>query len=300
MAWVKSFETTSDVEGDSIFDENLHMNNLSESSYLESDLLVETLSNYKDKFVVFGLNVQSLHAKFDQLKILLCNLLELNLGIDVVCIQETWLSVNDSVDLYNIEGYTLISQTRCSSAHGGVCMYVRDMYGCSVLPLYKESTTWDGQFVQIQLQQDKNIIIGNIYRPPFNLNINYTDFFSELDPILDTLSRKRQDVLLCGDFNINLLKVEENPICQEFYDIITSRSFVPKITIPTRLSQNNGSLIDNIFCKISPNSLSAITYVLTSQISDHLPYLIMIDNIKTSRYNNQQKFITYTRNGQKE
>ena len=51
------------------------------------------------------------------------------------------------------------------------------------------------------------------------------------------------------DYNLNLLKINNDELCSEFFDLITSHSLLPQITLPTRLSQISGTLIDNILCK---------------------------------------------------
>ena len=61
----------------------------------------------------------------------------------------------------------------------------------------------------------------------------------------------KSEVIIAGDFNINLLKINEKEYCSEFYDTLTGFSFFPKITFPTRFSSLNGTLIDNLLCKIS-------------------------------------------------
>ncbi len=60
----------------------------------------------------------------------------------------------------------------------------------------------------------------------------------------------------------------------EYFDILTSNSFYPKITVPTRLSSNHGTLIDNFFCTLTENTLDTTFHVLTNKFSDHQPYFI--------------------------
>ena len=70
-------------------------------------------------------------------------------------------------------------------------------------------------------------------------------FINELSMVLSTIERKNHDVLLAGDFNINLLN--ENQICSEFFDSLLAHSFLPLITVPTRFGQFSHTLIDNFF-----------------------------------------------------
>ena len=50
-----------------------------------------------------------------------------------------------------------------------------------------------------------------------------------------------------GDFNINLLKSEENQHVNDFLNQMFSSSFYPLISRPTRITNRSATLIDNIF-----------------------------------------------------
>ena len=156
---------------------------------------------------------------------------------------------------------------------------------------YTLSNTWEGQFIEVMGENlTKNIIIGNIYRPPRNAINNYRTFIDELTPILEFYNRRKCEIVLAGDFNINLLKVNERDIFDEFLDTMVSNGFFPKITLPTRFSNRNGTLIDNFFCKISKSTLSAISGILIKKFSDHQPYFTFINTLKDTHL--PPKFVT--------
>ena len=70
------------------------------------------------------------------------------------------------------------------------------------------SHIWEGSFVKIQCKENtKDIIKGNIYRPPYDNNCkeNINSLTSELDPILSSFNTNTNDWIVTGDFNINLL-----------------------------------------------------------------------------------------------
>ena len=137
------------------------------------------------------------------------------------------------------------------------------------------STIWEGRFIEITLNVlNKKIILGNIYRPPHD---NYNQFITELTPIVCRLNKCKRGVFIGGDFNIDLIKINEKPIFNEYLDMITSCNFFHKITLPTRLTENGGTLIDNFICKLSHNFNKTTSGIIVSQISDHLPYFIPID-----------------------
>ena len=85
------------------------------------------------------------------------------------------------------------------------------------------------------------------------------------------------NVILAGDFNINLLKVNENIVYGEFLDLLMSLSLNPQITLPTRFSTNNGTLIDNILTKLFNPSVSTCAGIHINRLSDHQPCFLFID-----------------------
>ena len=83
------------------------------------------------------------------------------------------------------------------------------------------------------------LTLGNICRPPRNVNTNYEKFIEEITHILTHLSNHNQECVLVGDFNINFLKITEKEAFSKFYDTLITNSFIPTITYPTRFSNTN-------------------------------------------------------------
>ena len=123
----------------------------------------------------------------------------------------------------------------------------------------------------------QKIILGNMYRPPRDINENYRQFIDEFTTVLAKLERSHSVVIITGDFNIDLLKIHEKTIFGDYFDAITDHSFPPKITLPTRFSNMNGTLIDNFLYKISHRLLKTSAGIILSRISDHLPYFVSLD-----------------------
>ena len=101
--------------------------------------------------------------------------------------------------------------------------------------------------------------------------------------MLFSLTNNRDDFLIAGDFNINLLQI--NVVNKEHYaqflDLMLAYSLFPKITFPTRTSESGScTLIDNIFCKLSKETLSSIAGILYTSISDHNPYFLSFSRSK--------------------
>ena len=92
-----------------------------------------------------------------------------------------------------------------------------------------------------------------------------------------------------GDFNINLLTCESHPETNEFILMLNSFFLLPYILQPTRITERSATLIDNIFA--NTYSMHAISGNLVSKISDHLPQLLIVDNIKVN-----YKILNYYKN----
>ena len=82
------------------------------------------------------------------------------------------------------------------------------------------------------------------------------------------LSEKNKEIVLLGDFNINLLKYEKDHNTADFLDQMYSNFLVPHITSPTRITSHSRTLIDNFF---STDILeNAISGNIVTSICDHL------------------------------
>ena len=53
--------------------------------------------------------------------------------------------------------------------------------------------------------------------------------------------------------------------------------YIPKITLPTRLSNNPATLIDNLFFNLPLELMQSRTVIITTPISDHLPYFTLLN-----------------------
>ncbi len=70
------------------------------------------------------------------------------------------------------------------------------------------------------------------------------------------MEKEKSESIITWDFKINLLKINVKNLISEFFDTLSANSFYPKIKMPTRFSNKNGTLIDNIFCKLTENTLT--------------------------------------------
>ena len=100
------------------------------------------------------------------------------------------------------------------------------------------------------------------------------------------LPEKSKEIVLLGDFNIDLLKYEKDRNITDFLDQMYSTSLVPHITSPPGITSHSTTLIDNIFStNISENAISRNIVI---SISDHLAKFLFlpINQFKTNNNKN--------------
>ena len=103
-------------------------------------------------------------------------------------------------------------------------------------------------FLKIHNKSSKVIkyIIGNVYRRPSSTIDEVGKFIEEFTTVTQNLQEQHLKSYLCGDYNINLLKIDSSLHCNRFFENIKILGFFPQITRPTRLSGKSNNLIDNI------------------------------------------------------
>ena len=185
---------------------------------------------------IMSLNCQSINAKFNELQIIVE---EINNNLlSVICLQKSWLRENSDFSLNNLANYEVINQfrTECSD-HGGLMTYIHDRFDVSPQIKILESVSgWEYVCVEVSqsIPYPQKFIIANIYRPPCEIIETFTTFLTEYDLFLNRLSRMKHAtyILVCADFNIDLLKLYTKQRYNMFFNMIISSGFHPKMTGP--------------------------------------------------------------------
>ena len=137
----------------------------------------------------------------------------------------------------------------------------------------------------------KNILVGEIYRRPNTVVKQFNEWYAEK---LKVLTKENKQIILGMDQNINLLHANEKCFVEEFLDINIGNGLIPSIMIPTRVTKNTATLIDNIFVSQDINNI--MSTVLECDISDHYPCILntevsdlSIDDYYETRSINEKK-----------
>ena len=282
------------------------------ADYHDIDAFIRHLKNKKGtKFTTLSLNIESISSKFNKLTAFLETLSRENCFLDAILIQESWLSENDCkkdgtvFKNFSIPGYQTIPLGRKCGRKGGLIIYLRANYSYTPRDLYKTSTDWEGQFIDVtHINKEKlssKITLANIYRPPRD---NYSDasidkFLKPMTDIILKLIKENSTIITGGDFNIDLLLLTSKEKFQEYFDIFVSNGLLPQITLPTRFSKRRATLIDQIFCRFSKITSELKSGIVVTKISDHLPCFSTI-KVKFKATSKPPEFVKVDKNGPKD
>ena len=124
-------------------------------------------------------------------------------------------------------------------------------------------------FIEIELH--KIIYVGGeIYWIPNTSEKIFNEKYCELLKHI-----RNQNAIIGGDFNIDYLKLLQHKRSEELYNINVNAQYIPSITLPTQVTHNSCTLIDNIHVK-DKNLSRYYAGILLDDISDHFPCLLSL------------------------
>ena len=83
---------------------------------------------------------------------------------------------------------------------------------------------------------------------------------------------------LLGDFNVDLLKCDDDTNTGIFFDLLSSYGYRPLILQPTRVTSDSATIIDNIY--INDIEARSSGGNITTSISDHFPQFCTLNILK--------------------
>lgn len=262
-------------------DENSdHVRLIQHSSYYGDDYK-QVISNKNKNFNILSSNVNSIFAKYDEIAMLVNDLNDNDCRFEVMCFQECYLNEKSDKSSIQIPGYQCICSNGVCSTKGGLVIYIAEEYNFKRIEAYQRSNQWEGMFVEIFGSNLKSpIIVGNMYRSPKTEEVDYDTFNKEFLATLEMFNDTRKEIILARDYNINLLKINEKPKFNEFFEEMLSKGLIPRITLLTRITNTSATLIDNFFCSVGENMENSTAGILTSMLLDHQPYFLSLKNVK--------------------
>ena len=233
--------------------------NIIDSVFVEELRFWDSGARWVDALPVVHLNVQGLNCSFDDIQLLCRNSCPAIIGL---C--ETFLSEKNQV-LLDIPGYMSIFLNRKTAQKGGLGFYIRNNFHAVLRHdlCTNNEKVFESLFIEVPINAKERIIIGEVYRSPSG---SITQFMETLEGVLGKVFSEKSEVVLMGDFNLDLAEPSSRQ-ASDLLSLLISYGLAPCINIPTRISNQTATLIDNIF-----SSLHSIkNEVLLSDTSDHLP-----------------------------
>ena len=266
-----------EIKAINVCDDDLEvkLTNLTDCKYYT----IEEFQNLKNEnnFKIFHNNVNGLEIKFELLQYFFTKCL---LDLDIIAITETSNQESNNEFKTNIElaGYDNYSTSTLTSK-GGTILYInKTLDNDERKDLKIKNEHYESVWIELKNKKSKNVVCGSIYRHPHDNNDTFDDFLTYLEYTLVKLSKEDKVIYLCGDFNSDLLKYENKNNYRRFYDLLSSFGIFPMILLPTRVTKDSATIVDNIFTNnlTSPiNSGNIIT-----DISDHYSQFIIVKNKK--------------------
>ena len=213
-------------------------------------------------------NIRSLKKNGDEQSIYLETI---NKKFDIVCLSETWIAELPVVDDI-FSSYSSFHSIRTTRHGGGCAIYIKKKFNASVITdLMVNESFAETVAIKISLP-NKTLNLGCCYRPP---NSDANLFQNFIESKVSSIASGAGDLVFCGDFNLDLLKINEDSSACDFYQLMNSFSLLPIISKPTRITDSSFSLIDNFLVSNLNNFTSGM---FTVDITDHYPIFLVYNN----------------------
>ena len=196
-------------------------------------------------------------------------------------IAETKLPDQISSDDIKIPTYHIIPDDPSQQKEKELLVYIHDTVHykrIESLENYQVESIW----IEIHLERTKPILIGFIYRNPAEL----TDWYDRFTLMMEDASVHSDEIILFGDFNIDLFKVNQRwtLICDSFH-------LTQLIDKPTRITDKTKTLIDHIY-STSTNNITEVCRPIFG-CSDHFPVCLTWSKKGINIPKNSHKVIRY-------
>ncbi|CAI6365857.1 unnamed protein product [Macrosiphum euphorbiae] len=208
------------------------------------------------------MNISSIKCHFDKLLVLLSTSM---VNFDIVILYETWL-LNDVNCIVNV--HQSFNSLAVNNKSDGVTIFIKNRY------LVKNvCTNLMSNVNSIEFKFDINgieFVVMGCYRSPSD---NIDAFLYSLNNYL-TQSSDIKYHIICGDFNINILKSSYLKVIN-YLNIFAGFDFYSCINNVTRQSNTADSCLGHFFIKIIlPGNIKS--YVFLSSITDHFSIILSI------------------------
>jgi hypothetical protein len=189
--------------------------------------------------------------------------------VDVTCLTEHWQS-DQKLRCTNIVDFKLVSAfCRSSNEHGGSSIYIRNGLETREIHYFagiSEEKTFEMSLTELP---EYKLLIVCIYRSPDG---QVDKFLDKLESVVQKLLMKGKILILCGDWNIDLL--HEGSYQKDLTGLLLRYNLVNTVQSPTRISNSTSTLIDVII--INKKDYVEPATVMELGVSDHQAQVLSV------------------------
>ena len=257
----------SDLSSPFVNNNNIASTSTSSVSFCDSDFFPSSISD-TSLFIVHQ-NIRSIRRNFDSL---ICNLAGFPIMPQFIFLSEIWI-YSVETNNFSMPGYNFYALCNDSYSSGGVAVFVKSSFKCSV----SFHSVMSADILQLNCCiSDIPYVFLCVYR--FNdPNISRETFLNNINSVISNI--KSTNLIVLGDMNLDLLS--SSPLVDNYLLQMASSGLENIINNPTRLS--SGTCIDHIFLRLDPkNSFSYNSSIFDLNITDHcMTGLIFFNTLKS-------------------
>ena len=212
-------------------------------------------------------------------------------GIDVCCLQETFLKMDDKVKIREIEEYGFKIYSKPRRRHGGgVAIVYKTNINLQINNKVKKFKTFE--VIETMLQTKGELLrLVNVYRPPYSKQNPYTVnmFLVEFEEYLDSLDDKPATPIIVGDLNIHVEKDSQDVL--RYKDLLSGCLLSQHIKVPTHEA---GGTLDHVIASATlDDRISDIQVTESANLSDHSFVSFTITNCEQHKPTSGDKLLVY-------
>ena len=261
------------------------VNELNNNEYFTIDS-INKLNNNDIDISIFHLNIRSLNKHSAEL---VNSLSEIKIPFDCICLSE----INEiDINMFKtlLDDYVFHPIIPEHANVGGVGIYVKKHIKLDVLNKLDLTCKNPCENLWVNLNKNKrDTIIGMIYRHPSG---DIADFNDQLEKTIQEILKLNADrCIIIGDINIDLMKYNQpgKTRIKDYLDMMLSHGYLPRITLPSRITDHSATLIDHIFVRERNPADKSHSGNIFTDISDHFANFYLCQNANPQGRQQRQK-----------
>ena len=116
--------------------------------------------------------------------------------------------------MFNLKNYNIVYQTSRCCRHGGLIIYIHKQFKYTLIDtINQDATEWEYLCVEMshRTPHSQKYLLCNVYRKPGEIVDEINAFLAEFSTLLQKVKNLNKLSYICGDYNIDLLKLKVNP-----------------------------------------------------------------------------------------